>query len=388
MDLEATSEELQTASDNAPATPAALMTEEDLQLEDLIAAGTKNLEWIKYLSENQPEGSPPLSLSVAQKPKDSMKTPIRYGPKTILAEFEELKKIMPPAMKEVLFSGAKLTSQFPVEKSLFLERAGKLDVIYQRAIRWKLYKPYLEELKSRQVLDIRGYHFLKDRPQLTQELVGWKTLTSETQSELKEWLLNICYNSLGSVKGCLQRFNERLAENQMIELYNEYYAYSGMLYRRFFDISETRAEFIWNSKNPNKMITPFQKPSDLKVEEALRINIQDEWRWQDWKLEIQFTSDAPVRVMFEEGATPSVNQSRDTILMDANAPLTEESVKYALRHEFGHILGFPDCYLEFYDDIAQVIVGYQIDPTDIMCSQSGKVKQRHFEALKSEYYKN
>ena len=44
--------------------------------------------------------------------------------------------------------------------------------------------------------------------------------------------------------------------------------------------------------------------------------------------------------------------------------------KRVLAHEFGHVLGFPDCYIEFFDDSKKELVYYEISKknTNIMCS--------------------
>ena len=73
--------------------------------------------------------------------------------------------------------------------------------------------------------------------------------------------------------------------------------------------------------------------------------------------------------------------------MDANAPLTEYDVKWTIRHEYGHVLGFPDCYLEFWDKELKAIVSYQLDTSDLMCSRRGHLKQRHFDALRDAYFR-
>ena len=75
------------------------------------------------------------------------------------------------------------------------------------------------------------------------------------------------------------------------------------------------------------------------------------------------------------------------ITMDANAPLTEWDVMWTIRHEFGHVLGFTDCYAEFYDSDIGAIVNYQMDISDLMCSRKGTIKQRHFDQMKAAYLK-
>ncbi len=47
-----------------------------------------------------------------------------------------------------------------------------------------------------------------------------------------------------------------------------------------------------------------------------------------------------------------------------------ETMKQVLAHEFGHVLGFPDCYIEFFDDSKKELVYYEIlqNKTNLMCS--------------------
>jgi hypothetical protein len=71
--------------------------------------------------------------------------------------------------------------------------------------------------------------------------------------------------------------------------------------------------------------------------------------------------------------------------MDANSSLDEFDSQWTLRHEFGHVLGLPDCYHEFYDTKIEAYVNYQIDVTDLMCSRSGNMNERIFKELKRTY---
>ena len=58
---------------------------------------------------------------------------------------------------------------------------------------------------------------------------------------------------------------------------------------------------------------------------------------------------------------------------------------HTLSHEFGHVLGFPDCYVEFYDRDIGAIVSYQLDITNLMCSRRGHLQQRHYDELEITY---
>lgn len=67
--------------------------------------------------------------------------------------------------------------------------------------------------------------------------------------------------------------------------------------------------------------------------------------------------------------------------------ITQES-SLVLAHELGHILGFPDCYFEFYDkNNTQDIIYYTLDPRNLMCSLGGKILERYRKLLIDKYCK-
>jgi hypothetical protein len=67
--------------------------------------------------------------------------------------------------------------------------------------------------------------------------------------------------------------------------------------------------------------------------------------------------------------------------MDRDMGLWLEQSQATLIHEFGHIIGFPDCYVEFWDERDEAFVFYSLDPTDRMCALSGETLPRHRQAL-------
>jgi hypothetical protein len=72
--------------------------------------------------------------------------------------------------------------------------------------------------------------------------------------------------------------------------------------------------------------------------------------------------------------------------MDENEPLTEYLAQWTIRHEFGHLLGFKDCYVEYYDTGLKAMVNYPLDPTNLMCSRLGHLQPQHLEVLKAAYF--
>lgn len=95
-----------------------------------------------------------------------------------------------------------------------------------------------------------------------------------------------------------------------------------------------------------------------------------------------------VKVRWEKGALPNVNGiAGDIITMDSNTPKWLEHTQTVMRHEMGHVLGFADCYTEFWDEALDAFTYYSLDPSDAMCALSGEYLERHRDALLKGYFK-
>ncbi len=136
---------------------------------------------------------------------------------------------------------------------------------------------------------------------------------------------------------------------------------------KFSIFSTNEAVFHWMTRTVN---TGWSWPNEVRVElyEATQRATQT------------------VNLLWRPGALPSVNAiGGNLITMDQNLPLWLEQSEATMIHEFGHILGFPDCYVEFWSEAEHAFVFYTLDPSNRMCALSGKTLQSHFESLKENY---
>jgi len=274
----------------------------------------------------------------------------------------------------------------PVSDQEFADWGLKLDRQYQIAARWTLMEGYLPGLAQRKTDDVRGFYFLSRDPNLQSEMQDWFKLDPQTQSTFKQYLIEMCYNNTSNER-CPQKVADSISLNKTYELYLSYYQGSKNLWDSYFSIQQNRTDVQWKH-NPEELHVPFRDPNNAKVKSYLSDNIQDEWKWNGWQLLLDFqtgSQDMP-EVQFVPGSTPHVNGIAGNIItMDDNAPLTEYDVQWTIRHEFGHVMGFPDCYVEFYDEPNAAMISYQLDITNLMCSRRGHLKQTHFDEVKRAY---
>lgn len=360
------------------------------ELDEVFVFGRRNLDWVAHINKNR-KGQPPISLSDASTQEAfPIESPRNYNAKIVRETYDRLVTLLPVEMRKVLVENAPFTDAPPIEEKKFIEFGLLVDRVYQLAARWRLMEPYLFQLSLRKKDDVRGYYFLSRLPDLQDKLDRFSSLPQKTQDQLTGWLMNLCLMRNETVT-CRNHLEEAKTRGSLWNFYSRYEPSAREKWQSYFVIPQFRRDVQWNEKEPLVMRVPFAEPRDPEVVRFLRLNIEDEWRWKDWSLKLDFvqTNDPnTTRIEFKPGVTPNVNDlSGSIITMDANTPLTEYNVQWTIRHEYGHTLGFPDCYLEFYDNETGIITSYQFDVSNLMCSRRGHLNDGHFQELKRVYFK-
>lgn len=365
------------------------MEEVQDSLQPVLRMGERNLEWLKEINKNQKDK---ISLTT---PENMQAFPIEaprvYNVSIILDEFNGLKNTLPAEMADILFSSKALPKSLPISKEEYIQWAFKVDRNYQIAVRWRMMEPYLGQLAARKYQDVRGYYYLKDISNLNEVLNDYINLDQELQDELKLALVGICFNTRRNENRCIDEFNSALnIATGLVSMKNRYWGNSENIWNGYFDIPRfsTYRGLFWPAANPNIARVPFKYVSE-PIKSFLKENIEDEYQFGDFKLiaDFEMQHSNAVRVVFQPGIVPHVKGlGSNTMYMDSNTPLDQWDVQWTIRHEFGHVLGLPDCYHEFYDSNQGVIIGYQIDITDLMCSRRGVMNERIYDQLKAAYY--
>lgn len=358
-------------------------------LDAILDLGKRNLEWLEAINKARPANAK-LELSTAETqvaiPIDQPRSTNRA---TIQAAMADFKAKAVQRFSQVLFeAGALPSTTNGLSDDAFLDHARAFDRIYQSASRWLLQEPYLSQYASRKRDDIRGYYFLSRIQNVDRQLQAWPNLSNEDRARFSEWLIGVCANSGGSLDSCRDSLLKTIErERHPLSFYNRYIGAAKEKFLSYFRIQNARRDASWGAGG-SLFTVPFLLPNADAVARWLKTNVEDEWRFQGFRLAIDFKNSGMslTRVEFKAGATPHVNGlGGNTITMDANRSIDEYSSRWTIRHEYGHTLGFPDCYVEFYDSARAVMINYQIDTTNLMCSRRGHLLAVHVNELKRAY---
>ncbi len=349
--------------------------------------GKRFLAWLAFINDKRPQGKKISLTSPATTVAYPIDKPNKSNPDLINARYEELKSAVPAWMQEIAFGNGEFISDLPESDEVFIKYGFSLDRNYQSAARWTLQEPMLWAYSGRKSGDVRGYYQLNKISDLEAKFQGWSSLSVGEKSAILTAMNQLCWISQTESRCKSTLLAAKEDGEKLSTLHAEWMPAGKKKWDSYFEMSGLRSDVKWSAAN--LMQLPFKTPQSAAIKSFLVDNIEDEWKWAGWSLKLDFDSSAAAYVRFEPGATPNVNGlGGNRITMDANAPLTEYGVQWTIRHEFGHVLGFPDCYVEFYDSDEKAMINYQLDTTNLMCSRRGKLQEKHLVALKAAYFEN
>ncbi len=363
-------------------------------LNNVVSLGERNLKWLEHINSFRPAGQK-LSLTSKETQRGiPIDRPNEYNPEIVQSRLADVRAQFPEPMAKVIFEGAAFTDQPPVGTESYLNWSRELDRVFQTALRWRTMSGWLPYLENRRHNDLRGWYFLSRMENRAEKLRHFDELGDDQRALIRNWLANICFNqdSSDTPAECLAEVDAEVSAGRDLEAYYQAKApRSAAIFRSYFAIPSyaKRREVRWLADKTGKeyVLAPFLDPGTSAVRSFLQDNIQDEWRFGEWHLQLPFQAAGSIpRVVFRPGVTPNVNGlGGDTITMNSQQPLTEYDAQWTIRHEYGHVLGFPDCYVEFYESERNVIVNYQFDVENLMCSRRGKIQALHLEEMKRVY---
>lgn len=239
--------------------------------------------------------------------------------------------------------------------------------------------PWMSHYIRAKTKDVRGYYYFISNGWNAGRFADFAQLPEAEKEIVRGHMIGMCQNDgISSFTRCQSRVKQAESLDQLGEMFATLTATSSQVWRAFFDIPSHAVRNDVDHKDPKVMVVPFNTPSIAKFGPYLKDNVEDEFKWNDWSLKIKFGryANGP-RLKFQPGVVPHVNGlGGNEIVMDSNQPIEEYESQWTIRHEFGHVIGLPDCYHEFYDQELDAFVNYQLDIKDLMCSRAGDMNER------------
>ena len=363
-----------------------LEAEEVKKIELLLAVGKRASKWIEVVNQSRPEG-PKLDLSgIPSTGGIPIATPIKTNTDILMKRYQNFLSNTTPLITNVVMTSGDMPTNPPVSDKEFVASLKTLDVIYQSTIRWSGAQRWISWYINRSIYDVRGYVFLEKTTELKAVLENYSSMSAEEKSQYEGWLLGLCKNGDFDPKDCSDELKKAISKNRLFGFYERFVKYGKSMFDLFFTVKKTRPEVFWDTAG-KILYSPFQTPERTDVLNWLKENVEDEWRSTDFNLIIDYKIDSAIpRIQFKEGVTANVNGiAGDLITMSAEYPIDSLAQKWTIRHEYGHVLGLEDCYLEFYDPREKAMIYYEIDVDNLMCSRNGHIKPTHIEQLKKAY---
>lgn len=374
------------------AKPTLKETDPALQLAGVVHAGQRAYDWINALNKvRATQHQKMLSYSdPSTTTSPSMEKPKVYNAELAQGLYNAIQ--MPADYRAVIEGSGAFPTTLTMSEQDFIALGLKVTLAYDTSVRWIMMQPDLGYYETQKIMDLRGYYFLSNMKDRDVKFANFARLPNDEQQQIHDWVVDLCINNQGFASYSYEACDTEVTQNHanLAAYYAGKIARSQELWASLFQLYDDsiRTDLTWTSADPNTLHYPFLQINDPTIATYFTTNVEDEWRLGSWHLKIEFTSqNAPdlSHLEYQAGVTP--HEETNKIVMDQNEPLTEYLTQWTIRHEFGHLLGFKDCYVEYYDARLKAMVNYPIDPTNLMCSRRGHLQQQHFDVLKAAYYK-
>lgn len=288
----------------------------------------------------------------------------------------------------------KVSESLLVSEFSKLEREGMtFQKIFRLSIladRFEFLKCQQAELSLRKERDLRAYLNIKDQCQ--------KNGNSNCDEEVIKGFFDISpLNLKDSVERMCQSFFDEFhcaAEKQIVSdkkqlarLTMQYLEWTQKeKFEPMFKIKKNNF-FYCNQNSRVELPIKFNIISPLSVpglKEDLGLAVKEMWKSDKFEIKVEENARNIVNVvLINSGVSHVINQDLRTIYLDQRLDRFQMGKVFA--HEFGHVLGFPDCYIEFFDNLTSEIIYFELKDkkSNIMCSikNNSKVPEDYFSQI-------
>ena len=251
--------------------------------------------------------------------------------------------------------------------------------LYNKAQRFEDLRCFFGTLVNKQSGDLRPYYTLRDY--CSKENADGTCAESEyaNNDEVKKNILQIC-ESFNSKFHCLLEFSMNQRASTLAAFANRYQQkFVREKIDTLFQLRPSHSIFSCQ-KNQDQIVMNvevFAPGFNQQLLQNLLAVVEQTWTSQAIKVQIKIlqapTANSVQIISIANGISHVPNDNNHIVYLNTTLPTYTMSL--VLSHEFGHVLGFPDCYIEFFDIAKKELVYYELDANnmDIMCSLKSEV---------------
>ncbi|TNF02661.1 MAG: hypothetical protein EP326_02960 [Deltaproteobacteria bacterium] len=287
-----------------------------------------------------------------------------------------------PEIRSELHSNNGPASPLSFDRAEFDRIKSRLSAASQLAVRYKNYSCQLNHLAQRKKNDVRPYYRLKDlecqdnqnEHCLETRLKRW----NEKDDTLYKDLVSMC-SKVHSEALCMSMISFSNAKRSLLSFYQNL---KKEFHRKVIDplfLLESRSPHLscHTNEEGKKVLTLdlVVRPNDVVrfaggLYTALAY-VENAWSTEKVRFKVNHLNvgEGKPIVNFKKGITSHVDSDTKSVI-SLNSRLQGLGLTKTLAHEIGHVIGFKDCYIEFFDQEKRSLVYYEIDRDkgNIMCS--------------------
>lgn len=363
---------------------------------EVLRAGKKNVILLEKINSELPEQRQiqfPNNFGESFGDYDSYWS---YGAKDVHQTFQKIKKTIPLKFHNIFFDKLSQDHLDIIKNDLnsFIKWSRLIDKLSQQSVRWRsVIYPHKDYYTKQISKDMRSYLSLKNYGRhfresdnsprtLEDDLTNFADISTQQQKELKILLIDICLNDENSNKNqCKQELDQSINSDEILNYYSKYNKKAEDVYQSYFNIKNINNNI--QTSSTSKIQLYFQQTNDLEFYENFKLIVKD-----FWGVSIQPSTDATdPKILIKKDIIPNVSNNRKIISWNQNYDLKSNYGRQVMAHEFGHIIGFPDCYVEFFDAEKDEAIFYFLNRDNIMCNSLGSITQDHIDQMNKNYRK-
>ena len=259
--------------------------------------------------------------------------------------------------------------------------AIELYYLYQNTMRFEAQKCNMTALAAKKTSDLRPYLEMNDfcKEKEGAPACGADTIRNLSASEatfIEERTIKMCEAFDQTNVNCQAQYNIEEQKKNLPSLVSQYQTrFQKERFEKLFLLRSSHLRFQC-IKDDEEIVTMNLKVSsigwDTNTLKSLLTFVSSMWTRGNFRLAIELVEETGSDVIEIRPTTGGVSYVPDNEnrLVYLSQSLDIDTKKKVLAHEFGHVLGFPDCYTEFFDKQTNDFIYYEMgkDNNNIMCS--------------------